>query len=122
MRGDTGAPRRRPGASRALLSAVWVLCALGLTGCLRLQAKTVPAPPPLDAPEAPERVVEVVDPAMPPIVSLPDEPARPGVPPRTRPPAPRAEGRPSDPKPAENAADVPKPEDVNRLPASVPPP
>jgi hypothetical protein len=104
------------------LPIVVLLSAVSLTGCLRLQAKTVPAPPPLETPEAPERVVEVVDPAVLPIVSVPDEPPRPDAPPRPGPPARRAETRPADAKPAESPADANKPEEPGRPAAAVPPP
>lgn len=119
-RGRTAEPQRRCGRGRILIGVPLLLCALGLSGCFRLQAKTVPAPPSLDTPEAPERVVEVVDPTTPPIVSLPDEPARPENLPRTRPPAPRADTRPAEPKPPEAPADAAKPEE--RPAAAIPAP
>lgn len=92
------------------------LCAIFLSGCFRLQAKAVPEVP-LETPEAPPRIVEVTDPETPPIVSLPDEPAR-NTPPRPRPqpPSPRAQSPASvEPPKAEIPADAARVEDPARV-------
>jgi hypothetical protein len=66
------------------------------TACMHAQAKTV-AEVPLDMPAPPARVVEVSDPSVPAIVSVPEEPARP-EPTRPRPTPPvRSEARPAEP-------------------------
>jgi hypothetical protein len=79
---------------------VGLLClpcvALLTSACIHAQAKTA-ADVPLDMPAPPPRVVEVSDPGMPPLVSVPEQPARP-EPSRPRPAPPvRTDTRPAEP-------------------------
>jgi hypothetical protein len=114
-----------PRGIRTLSGAVLVLFCAGTlqSGCfLRMQAKAVPEPPPLETPEAPPRQVEVLDvEPPPPILLLPsDLPSNP--PPRPRPARPRSDaGRPADTKP-ETPDDATKPEDLSPPPSSIPVP
>jgi hypothetical protein len=90
--------------------------ALLASGCMKAQAKTVPQVP-LDMPAPPPRVVEVSDPASPPIVPFPEEPVR-STPPLPRPTPPqRTESRPPEPTP-DIPADTAKTDEVPKPPAS----
>src|SRR4029077_7999053 len=99
--------RSRARCQRVALSSLLSLAGLLASGCLHAQAKTV-AEVPLDMPAPPERVVEVIDPNVPPIVSVPEEPARPEpTRPRPAPPA-RSDARPpAPPRPDPPSPDVP---------------
>ena len=88
------------------------LCTVLASGCLRAQAKALPAVP-LAMPVPPSRVVEVTDPQSPPIVSLPEEPVR-DTPLRRPPPPPRRSDvrvpetvKPEAPVDAQKATDDP---------------
>ena len=103
-------PRTRTVPAKYLTQAALCALSLGLAtpACVRGEAKTRPDVP-LNMPAPPPRVVEVSDPASPPIVTLPEEPVH-TVPPRPVPAAPqRTEARPPDARP--DATDVPRPTD-----------
>jgi hypothetical protein len=105
-------PTSRSGPIQRAVALLPILCACATWGCLGLRARAVTAPEPLDMPEPPPRVVEVREPeAVPPPISLPEEPVR-NTPTRPRPtpePArttetPRIEPPPADAvKPEESA-------------------
>jgi hypothetical protein len=115
MQEGTNVRARRLGRVTAVIAPAMV-GALLASGCLRAQAKTVPQVP-LSMPAPPPRVVEVRDPASPPIVSLPEEPVR-NTPPRPVPaPPPRTEARPPEQKP-DVVADTPRAEDPSKPPPS----
>jgi hypothetical protein len=107
---------------RAVVLTLLCLASAATSACLHAQAKTV-AEVPLDMPAPPERVVEVSDPSVPAIVSVPEEPARPEpTRPRPAPPA-RTEARPSEPARPEPAridagADTSHAEEPVRPPAA----
>lgn len=100
---------------RRHVAACLLVCAASLLpGCLRAQARSVEIP--LDMPAPPPRIVEVADPDVPPIVPLPEEPAR--STPRLRPAPPRTENRGTEPSRPEPPADPARPvEDVRPAPA-----
>lgn len=108
---------RRTGAWRS----VWLSFALGLlviagaTGCRHAEARALPEIP-LEMPSPPARVVEVIDPQAPAIVSLPEEPVTNPPSRRVTPPA-RTEVRPPEPRP-EVPADIPRVEDTGRPPVT----
>jgi hypothetical protein len=90
------------------------------SGCARAAAKSAELPL-LQTPEAPPRIVEANDPATPPMVALPDEPARSAPPrPRPQPPAQRATDtpRPEPPKP-DVPAEAARPTEESRPPATL---
>jgi outer membrane biosynthesis protein TonB len=103
---------------RVTVSAVMLL-SLVAAGCTRAKAKTMPdAPPPLDVPAPPPRDVETTEAEPPPLIPLPQEPAR-NAPPRTRPTTPATrppETRPEPPRPepAPAEAEQPRPEETPR--------
>lgn len=98
-----------------------LLCAIVATGCARAKARTMPsAPPPLDVPAPPPRDVETTESEPPPLIPLPQEPAR-NAPPRPRPAAPPnarpAEVKPEPPKPEPAPeTEAPRPEEAPRPP------
>lgn len=94
------------------------LCAFLTSGCLRAHARTQPDVP-LAMPAPPPRVVEVSDPELPPIVSLPEEPVRDALPrPRPTPPPQRSDARPPEAPRPDPPGDASKPaEDVLKPPA-----
>ena len=95
--------------------AAVVCLAIWASGCVRAQARAVPEIP-LNMPDPPPRVVEVLDPDVPPIVGLPEEPAR--SEPRARPAPPRTENRPVEPPKTEPVVDpVRPPEEPRPAPA-----
>jgi hypothetical protein len=106
--------------TRVAVAFVALLSLLTAGACARAKARTMPdAPPPLDVPAPPPREVETTEAEPPPLIPLPQEPAR-NAPPRPRsmtPPARPAEARPEPPKsePAPEA-EPPRPEDAPRAP------
>jgi len=102
-----------------------LLLGLSLSACTHAKAKTAPDNPPLDVPLPPEHDVEPTETEAPPLVSLPQEPAR-NAPARLRPtppPArepPRADApAPDAPKPAEAPpVEAPKPVEEAPRPAT----
>ena len=106
--------RRRRFRALAVRASI-ALLALSVSACMRARAEVLPEVP-LDVPEAPPRVVDVLDPQEPPIIALPEEPTR-NTPVIPRPaPAPRVESRPAEPPRAE--PEPPKPADeAARTPA-----
>jgi hypothetical protein len=113
-----GAQRVRP--LHALAVCLIGVLLLSAGACARAKAKTMPdAPPPLDVPAPPPRDIETSETEPPPLIPLPQEPAR-NAPPRTRPATPPsrpAETRPEQPKPETPAeTEAPKPEETPRAP------
>ena len=104
-------------SSRALTLLSLTFCAAIASGCFGLRAKAVTAPEPLDMPEPPPRIVEVHEPDTPPLIQLPEEPAR-NTPTRPGPnPPPVAQPRPAQPAPAtEVPVDAAKPEELTPRP------
>ena len=105
----------RLGLFRRAAALLPILYACATWGCLGLRARAVTAPEPLDMPEPPPRVVEVREPdAVPPPISLPEEPVR-NTPTRPR-PSPAADNpRPAQPTP-EVPVDAVKPEELTPRP------
>jgi hypothetical protein len=106
--------------TRVAVSLAALLSLLTAGACTRAKARTMPdAPPPLDVPAPPPRDVETTEAEPPPLIPLPQEPAR-NTPPRTRtntPPARPAETRPEPPKPEPAPeAEPPRPEEAPRAP------
>ncbi len=106
-------------ALRAVALCALAVLTLAAGACTRAKAKTMPdAPPPLDVPAPPPRDIETTEAEPPPLIPLPQEPAR-NAPPRTRPAPPTrpAEPRIETPKP-EPAPETepPKPEEAPRPP------
>ena len=93
-----------------------VLASVSIVSCAHATASTVVELPPLEMPEPPPRVVEVIEPEPLPVVALPEEPrtsvrSRPAQPPRQD--APRQEPPKTDPI----VAETPKPvEDPPKAP------
>lgn len=98
--------------------ALMAAAAAGLSACRHAEARALPDVP-LEMPAPPERVVEVVDPQAPAIVTLPEPPVTDPPSRRVAPPA-RTEVRPAEPRP-EVPADVPRTEEAGR-PAPAPTP
>ena len=106
---------RRCGCGRSAL--LWtLLLGASVSGCLRAQARTTPtpkAPPPLDMPAPPPRLIEPSDASAPQTVPLVEEPAR-NTPPRSRqavPAQPKAELAKPDPRKVEPPVEALKPAD-----------
>lgn len=108
-------------ALRAIAAGVLLLILATIAGaCTRAKAKALPtAPPPLDVPAPPPRDVETTETEPPPLIPLPQEPAR-NAPPRTRPatqPSRPPETRPEPQRPEPTPeTEAPKPEEPPRAP------
>src|SRR5438477_12836131 len=109
MLADTSHKQMMTRVGEVLRSAlVMLIAAVAFSGCLhRAQAKTTAAPPPLDVPLPPPRIIQAADGEVPQPVGLIDERAPAPVRPRTA--TARPEPSKAEPPKTEPAADLTKP-------------